>query len=646
MGRWHPGEERLINSAVAHFATAACVALACVSWGCSHRDGDARNRISPTNVAKAKCGPEDRIESGLQGQVPAASRRPGFEGFNCNLSLIGQYRGEGAGWQAQFVRDSAGHSCAYYDTSPRVAGRKHMGVVVVDLTSPMNPVATGYLTSAAMLDPQESLKVNVRRQLLAAVRRASKDKPVEADIYDVSADCRFPRLLSHPARDMAQANASERINDGAFSPDGKTYYATSLRDGTVHLIDLADPASPRLIAEWSMPFNQQTSGLAISDGGNRAYFTLYGQGATAPHATGAKALTNGLMIADVSEVQARRDHPQPKVIASLVWGDGSSSHQLLPIRIHGRPYLVATDEGGSGYPNSSGWKASCKAGLPAWPMARLVDIGDERAPRIVASMQLEMNDPLRCEQVLPDLTGLSGFTYGSHYCSVDDPEDATAMACAYFESGIRVFDIRNPAKPREIAYFVPPAVLSPSPGSFNNATAADGRPDHCAAQLEFDRNHRTLTTTCQDNGLLVLRFANGSWPFEERDDVTTASRTAGVSMKTAMVADASESTTQERHADDAVVAPPAGTAAISIRGTNVSAPSVIRIRKGERVTISISSDRAGKLEVHGYRQDARLAPGAPTTLTFVAVKTGRFPIDLHASDGKHLELTALEVMPE
>jgi hypothetical protein len=78
-----------------------------------------------------------------------------------------------------------------------------------------------------------------------------------------------------------------------------------------------------------------------------------------------------------------------------------------------------------------------------------------------------------------------------------------------FESGIRVFDIREPTHPREIAYYVPPAVTSPSPGSLNNAMSAKGHPDHCSAQARSDPKSATLMTTCQDNGFLVLRFAQG-----------------------------------------------------------------------------------------------------------------------------------------
>jgi hypothetical protein len=146
-------------------------------------------------------------------------------------------------------------------------------------------------------------------------------------------------------------------------------------------------------------------------------------------------------------------------------------------------------------------------------MARIIDISDEVNPAIASKLQLEIDDPKYCEAVLPDLAGLSGFTYGSHYCSVDNKLNATTLVCAYLESGIRVFDIRDPRRPREIAYYVPPSVIIPTPGSQNNRVAANGRPDHCSAQIRLDVKSASLFTTCQDNGFLALIFTNGVWPF-------------------------------------------------------------------------------------------------------------------------------------
>jgi hypothetical protein len=48
------------------------------------------------NVSKATCGANDRPETALQGQVPAALRTVGgFKGFNCNLELASQSRNDG-----------------------------------------------------------------------------------------------------------------------------------------------------------------------------------------------------------------------------------------------------------------------------------------------------------------------------------------------------------------------------------------------------------------------------------------------------------------------------------------------------------------------------------------------------------------------
>src|ERR1700736_569941 len=76
-------------------------------------------------VPRAVCGPGDHPESALQGQVPAYLRAAGFQGFNCNLQLIGQSRGDGANWQSAEFKDSAGHTCAYHGTSFSTVNRTH-----------------------------------------------------------------------------------------------------------------------------------------------------------------------------------------------------------------------------------------------------------------------------------------------------------------------------------------------------------------------------------------------------------------------------------------------------------------------------------------------------------------------------------------
>src|SRR5215470_19298048 len=71
-------------------------------------------------VPKAVCGPGDKPETDLQGQVSAALRASGFQGFSCNLKLLAQVKGEGANWQSTEWREGRGKTkkvCAYHGTA-------------------------------------------------------------------------------------------------------------------------------------------------------------------------------------------------------------------------------------------------------------------------------------------------------------------------------------------------------------------------------------------------------------------------------------------------------------------------------------------------------------------------------------------------
>ena len=203
--------------------------------------------------------------------------------------------------------------------------------------------------------------------------------------------------------------------------------------------------------------------------------------------------------------------------SEFLWNDGGQMQHTILISIKGKPYVVAVEESSTGGNSATGWQAACNAGLPVFNMARIIDVSDETSPKQTSRLMLETHDPANCSKVLPDLAGLSSFTYGSHYCSVDNRHDATTLACGYFNSGIRVFDIRNPERPKEIAYYNPAGTTTASPGSNHNRSGGwvAGGPDWCNAQIRLDAATASLQTTCQDNGFLSLKFTNGAWPFPE-----------------------------------------------------------------------------------------------------------------------------------
>jgi hypothetical protein len=501
-----------LRTSIAGLVAAATVLLV----GCNGGSDSPTDTAIPFTVPKATCGSTDHPETDLQGQVSAAVRAAGFTGYNCNLQLIGQSKGEGASWQHAFFQDGAGHLCNYYDTSSATANRQQSGVVVIDSSNPAKPTPTSYLTTTGMNDPWESLKVNERRQMIGGVNALNGNGGPQIDLYDLSGDCRHPQLLTDASVGIddgtGQYVAAVRGHEGNFAPDGLTYYAANLGSGYIYPIDITNATQPKLLTQY-FTAPGRVHGLNISDDGNRAYVAIAGQGgAIRPAGT---AQNNGMLILDTSQVQARVANPQINVVSVLTWDDGGTAQHEIPVTINNKSYIIHADEAGSGGNSAAGWAAACAANMPAWQYARIIDVSDETKPVVASKLILEAYDPKNCAKVMPDLTGLSAFTYGSHYCSVDNRKNATTLACGYFNSGIRVFDIRDPLRPKEIAYYNPAGTTTASPGS-NHLRAGGwvaGGPDWCNAQVRLDVATASLQTTCQDNGFLSLKFENGVWPF-------------------------------------------------------------------------------------------------------------------------------------
>ncbi|MFE7514976.1 hypothetical protein ACFU8I_27655 [Streptomyces sp. NPDC057540] len=88
-------------------------------------------------------------------------------------------------------------------------------------------------------------------------------------------------------------------------------------------------------------------------------------------------------------------------------------------------------------------------------------------------------------------------------------------------------------------------------------------------------------------------------------------------------------------------ADPGRTVTLTITGTTVQPPpSRIELKKGERLTLRVTSDRADTLHVHGYDRELRLSPGTSASLTLTADRTGLFEVETHESG---LVLTQLVV---
>jgi LVIVD repeat-containing protein len=461
---------------------------------------------STAPVPKATCGRMDRTETGLQGQTTPDERSSGRSdrGFNCNLELVGQFQGEGA-----FSQDGPAFldNCAYYATENR-AGQKHAGVVVVDASDPRHPQATAYLDDTpAGRNPHETLKVNEARKLLAV---AENNGPNFA-VYDLSADCRHPVLKSSVTLPGSQAHM------GGWAPDGKTYYVGQNNrgvGGTLPVVDVSDPSNAKLLLTWKFTGEGRPHDVNLNASGTRLYA---GQPGTFGN-TGSSVGPDGLVILDVSDIQARRANPQIRILGTLYWDDQGQVEQMFPFTRNGRQYVVSTDESG-GAGGAGGLKAACDRGASPYGYPQIVDITDEAKPRLVSKLRLEVNDPARCRALLTDPPDTGGGTpvYNAERCNADRATNPNMLVCGFQNAGLRVFDIRDLSRPKEIAYFKPPAVRKAVlPGSGSWTQTADRTYDKISGFARFKRVPASGTRAPEmqiwfvsdGNGFQVVRFSD------------------------------------------------------------------------------------------------------------------------------------------
>ena len=82
-------------------------------------------------------------------------------------------------------------------------------------------------------------------------------------------------------------------------------------------------------------------------------------------------------------------------------------------------------------------------------------------------------------------------------------------------------------------------------------------------------------------------------------------------------------------------------------GRLTSSPPVLDAVEGDRVTLSVLSDKAATLHVHEYEQQfvVPLEPNDETMTTFTAERAGRFPVHVIGVDAWHPEVAAIQVHP-
>jgi hypothetical protein len=422
------------------------------------------------------CDAGARPEPGVQGRVPAGAAAAGL---SCNVKLVSRH-GTSGGFKTWRYIDSHGRECAYYDTAllyPLNAlklSSTSTGVVVLDMSDPAHPVQTDTLTSLPMLSPHESVSLNPKRGLIAAVLGNPATYPGLVSIYDAHEDCR------HPVH-QSTALIARFGHESGFSPDGNTFYAAGTAVKAVTAIDVTNPKSPHPIWHGQV----SSHGMAISEDGNRAYI--------------ADATGGFMLILDTSEIQARRANPQAREVSRLSWKTHSIPQNAYPFTKGGKPYVLEFDEYNAGASVARGGSTDTVGA------ARIIDISDERKPRVFSNIRLEVNQPAAHKAAGSDPGASSPVQgYAAHYCSLSSRVNPTVVACSFITSGLRIFDISDLRHPKEIAYYVAP----PKPrfeNGYMSSSYAMSRPSIVPSRREVWYSDGTT-------GFYVLRVDKAVWP--------------------------------------------------------------------------------------------------------------------------------------
>ena len=98
-------------------------------------------------------------------------------------------------------------------------------------------------------------------------------------------------------------------------------------------------------------------------------------------------------------------------------------------------------------------------------------------------------------------SGLQG--YAGHYCSVPSRVEPGVVACSFILSGMRLFDIRDPSHPREIAY----ANYVGTSGQGGASSA------YAMSAPTFVPQRGEVWYSDGNSGFYALKVTNGVWPF-------------------------------------------------------------------------------------------------------------------------------------
>jgi len=418
----------------------------------------------PSGVSPAQCGRGDTREPGIQGDVPAGQ----VPNYNCGVRVLGQLP------MAGNVQGLG--TCAY--VRPRVQGGSPDGpeIFVVDVRNPARPVVVG--NPLPVKNGTESFRVVVARDRAILVSGST--------VYDVS-DCLHPKLkgeIKWPDTPLPGVRRKNFPHDIRVNREGTKVFAsfgvwdadiTNLNDpGSWKVTDHRCEIAAQIPGPWE-ELHRQSIKAGRSLCADAARPAPQGSGyllGTSPvqasllwpqvsHSPDFNADDTLLYVGD----QAAGGAPwalEPKVRIidvtkssySIVGEVNGPGHGLDWFRVGGRDYVMESNEGGTkGIGGQPDHGDTCRP-YPrptslGWGFEAIIsDVTDPARAHNISMARIAINDPQFCT-----VRKASGHDPWIAYHLIDNPMSAKFAAINFGDAGLRIFDIRDPGNPTEVAYF-------------------------------------------------------------------------------------------------------------------------------------------------------------------------------------------------
>ena len=366
-----------------------------------------------------------------------------------NMRLVGHndlggFGNGGEGLGLQRTRDGRRVLYIAHESAPK-------NFTVVDVTDPTQPrmLAQTDLPHGQM----RSNSLDVVGDLLAVAYQTARPglTPAGVELFDVS-DPATPRSIAFFDRSGPHSRGvhclwfvdGQYIHMSSGAPD---FVPTNPKDDQFYtIVDVRNPSKPEEVGRWWLPGTRQGDDVPPPvrhtrfDAGFRPHNTnVYPE---RPDRAYVGYIDGGIVILDISQLR------QPKLISRLDYHPPLTgfTHTVLPLFSSG--LLIVTDE--ATRPRGEDWPKR------AW----VVDASEETNPVIVGSLPL------------PPVGTFStrGGRFGAHNLHENHPlptafRSDTLVFGAFFNGGVRAYDVSDPYQPEEVGYYVPPAPAGSAAGA-------------------------------------------------------------------------------------------------------------------------------------------------------------------------------------